>query len=111
MDEKNNIESNGNENGSGTAETSETETPTPEVKFTFLNNDGGSGFAESKAREGGTTIEEFLADENVDSNRFQIRVRTKAENGTKQTLTPTGDYEIKTGDFITCVPLKAGGAA
>ena len=80
------------------------------ISFTFLNNDGGSGFAESKEIEQGTAIADFLEDEGVDAGRFQIRVRTKAEDGSKQTLTPTEDYEIKPGDFITAVPIKAGGA-
>lgn len=112
---------NENENNTNAEDTSEeeleetTEETTEEeeradVKFHFLNNDGGSGFAEQKTVTGGTTIEEFLQDENVDSGRFQIRVRTKAESGTKQTLTPTADYEIQSGDFVTAVPLKAGGA-
>ena len=95
----------GNEN-EGAAEALDQE----DVKFTFLNNDGGSGFAEQKTTTGKMTISDFLEEENVDAGRFQIRVRTKAADGSKQTLTPTADYQIKAGDFITAVPIKAGGA-
>ena len=81
------------------------------VKVTFLNNEGGTGFAQAVELDEGTTVSQFLDEQGLSPERFQIRVRTTGEGGQKQTLTPTGDYALKGGDFVTAVPQKVGGAS
>jgi hypothetical protein len=75
----------------------------------YLNNDGG-GFAETVTLEPGTTVAQFLAKREIATERYKIRLRRRDEQGLVSAETPTGDTPLRTGDFLSCVPLKAEGA-
>lgn len=75
----------------------------------YLNNDGG-GFAETCELDPGTTVTQFLEKKGVNPSQYKIRLRRRDESGSVTSETPTADVELKSGDFLSCVPLKAEGA-
>lgn len=81
------------------------------MKITFLNNDGGTGLSEPADVTEGTTIGNFLSEKGINTERHKIRVRTRNEGGEPTVLTPSRDYVLKDGDFVSAVPAKAEGGA
>ena len=75
----------------------------------YLNNDGG-GFAETCELEPGTSVAQFLEKKGVSPAQYKIRLRRTGEQGQVTSETPTADTQLKAGDFLSCVPLKAEGA-
>jgi len=80
-------------------------TSSQSITITYLNRRGG-GFAERCTLTAGTSVAQFLEQQEIEPEDFTIRIVRGGQGG----FTPTAADVLQEGDRLSCVPLKIEGA-